>query len=386
MGQNNSTQADPMGGSISFSSSMPNDYIKMSNDGPDDYDSFAMIEKPLNLYDFGYAGIWSIQVSSFPSPQPRVGHFTCFSEEQQIAYIGYGNGKNSEEYDDLWALDLKTFKWRNIPLQGKLLHRTGSRAVLKDNLIFVFGGYYRKERQYFGELHTINVDTGVISIVQATGDPPTPRSTPILGIYNNKLFIWGGYSGSYPDNLSVLDLNTCAWTHYKTDTTGRTGIPFTQINDIIYTYGGSKSDGILKINLSNNTVREFPSFGTPPHSYVIGAEILAIDHYLFYFGGKTDETKTFLYAFDLNKNSWFIFHVKPDNKTVTLSDGEIKKGDFKLPNIHSFSLTYTKNLRSLIGFLGAPMSFSTELFIISIGEPLSVLHLSDDMSAMLKLH
>ena len=75
----------------------------------------------------------------------------------------------------------------------------------------------------------------------------------------------------------------------------------------------------MKINLSNNTVREFPSFGNPPHPYVIGAEILAVDHYLFYFGGKTDETKTYLYAFDLNKNYWFVFHVKPDNHTVTFT-------------------------------------------------------------------
>jgi len=67
-------------------------------------------------------------------------------------------------------------------------------SVVYDNSVFLFGGYSGHAR--LNDLYEFRIDLGVWFQVQ-TEAPPSGRSSLVAEVYNNSLFIFGGYNGSY---------------------------------------------------------------------------------------------------------------------------------------------------------------------------------------------
>lgn len=334
----------------------------------------------------GFCGIWSITASNSLGPCPRTGHFFCHDQANQKIYIGYGLSQNEEPLDDFWELDIKTLKWRKIPLIGdKVTPRSGAKGCLIGKRIVLFGGY--SEPNYFSDLHTIELGTGIVSMVQTNGSCPSPRSSPIIGFYNNKFFVWGGYNGEWPNELNILDLDTMTWRQIQQGISGRTSIPFVQINEILYCYGGSKSGGMLCLNMDKEELTIKECIGAPPPSQSISAGMVQVEKYLFYFGGKLANNSnkwTLMYACDIKRMWWFVFHIIPDGESVSIADGSISDtGLFMLPRIHSFGVSYIKEKRTIMAFLGYPLKDPPPLFSVYIGDAMSMIHLREDMIAVL---
>ena len=166
-----------------------------------------------NIIKSAFEGIWSILPPVSNGPCPRTGHFYVYDEYSHTAYIGYGLSAKHEPLFDLWALDTLSHKWREIKLCGaKLCGRIGSRSCLIGTHLVIFGGY--SEPNYFGDLHTIDINTGEVKLVITSGQPPSERSTPITAIYNNKFYVWGGFNGNWPNELNVLDFANMTWKQY----------------------------------------------------------------------------------------------------------------------------------------------------------------------------
>ena len=368
-----------------------------------------------------YYGIWSVHMPSKIGPCPRIGHFFVHDEEKKKVFVGFGMS-NGVLLNDIWTLDTTTKEWARFDVKNpdnfdfsppppKLepqsypgvkfaphhikiynIHndqnmiiqpKTGLVATIFKDTLIIFGGY--RKGQYVNELHVINLNTHEVRELQTTGDIPAGRSSPILKIIGMELFLWGGFNGEWPNDLSVLDLKTLKWTSYKQSVKGRTAMPSAIYHNKIISYGSSKSGGMIVIDPETKKVRVFQTTGSEPPSQVMSAGMILADDYIIYFGGKANTKFTLVYGLDIQKRWWFVFHIKPDNKTVSMKDGCLSDiGLFMVPRIHSFGVYYDSQKRQVVAFLGAPQADPAPLFIVSIGEALSFLNLRRDMLSALQ--
>ena len=207
-----------------------------------------------------------------------------------------------------------------------------------------------------------------------------------MGLYNGKIFVWGGYNGQWLNSIHILDINTMVWSTIPTNEKGRSGVPSVVVDYNLISYGGSHTDGLFTINMADPKIKIVPTTGFAPQSEVMNAGMVRANNLVFYFGGKDKNSNyTILYALDYDKKWWFIFHVKPDGESVTMLDGNVSdNGIFMLPRIHSFGVAYSKVHRTIVAFLGLPYSDPPNLFLISIGEALGFINLRNDMSDALR--
>lgn len=340
------------------------------------------------LGNFGYAGIWKICSPSGVCPPPRGGQFSVYAPQFHKLFIGYGSNTKEELFNDLWSLDLNNYVWERIPLTGDVVSpRTGTRAILVNNNIVCYGGY-RKDT-YLADLHVINPITGQVVLIETHGDAPGPRSTPVLAYNNMQLFVWGGYDGTWPTMLHILDLSTYAWRAVEPNIQGRTAIPFARVGGTkFYAYGCSKTGGFVVIDTVAETASILKSTkGDIPKSMTMSAGMVNVnDEFLFFYGGKIEKEFCNMYVYDIKNEFWFRFPMRPDDETVSFYDGTISKdGYFKLPKKYNYTFCYNENKRELLACFGYPHQEVVCLSVLYIGDALSVLHLQCDMKEMLLL-
>jgi hypothetical protein len=353
-----------------------------SGDVLDIQSDFFNVEIHRPLLKTGFAGTWSVYDSKMPCPSNRTGQFTVPCPETETMYIGYGITAENELLNDLWEFNLKDYTWRQIPLSGDVIspRAFASACVGKTHTdIFVFGGV--AGAQYFADLHSIDVVTGVVTLIQTTGDTePCPRSSPIMACHDNMLFLWGGYDGAWPALLHKLDLESLVWSATDPGFSGRNYIPFAVYQDKIYGYGCSKSGGFIVINMTEGTADIQKAEGTSPASEFVAGGMVAVGQYLIYYGGKDDEEFSLVYACDMKRMRWFNFWIIPDEETVSSADGSIdENGIFYITKMFDFSTSYSPETRKIVACLGCPNRDPPVYSIFSIGEALSILHLRDDL-------
>ena len=338
-----------------------------------------------SLLKSGFTGVWSIEMPNTLGPCARNGHFSVYSDDWHTLYIGYGLNTMDECLGDVWALDTLTNSWRQIKLFGEVMTpRTGSRCSMIGDHIVVFGGY--NDPEYYSDLHIINVASGEVKRVQTSGVEPSPRSSPIVAIFNNKLYVWGGFnSDGYPNELNVLDFADFSWHQKHQDANGRTAVPHVIIGSKLYSYGGSKAGGMVVIDFEKDLVQIKQTIGAEPPPTVMSSGMCSVEHYAFFFGGKASSNWTLMYACDVDRLWWFVFHIMPDGETVSVADGSVSEfGLFMLPRLYSFAMTYVKEKRKIVACLGYPPKDPPPLFTVSIGEALSIIHLREDMLDLLR--
>ena len=328
-----------------------------------------------------FSGIWSLEdPASESNPASRTGHFSCNSQSQpNISYVGFGVGSDGTYFSDIWMLDANQRIWTLLQLNGDAISTsTVSRATIIENILYIFGGSY--ESIFYNDLYTIDLTTGLTQAVQTTGTQPTPRTSPIMSSLGNEIILWGGYDGTCPSELYVLNTTNFEWESFPQDISGRTHVAFTTVDQIIYAYGSSKTGGLLSIDMEKKVVSLIPTTGPEPQAMITDAAMVHFDKYLMFIGGKASTASTLMYSLDLEKMRWFVFHILPDGSTVSAVDGTISDlGLFMLPRISSLGVTYIESTREIVGYLGNPMKDPSPLFILNIGEALSTLHLRSDM-------
>ena len=108
--------------------------------------------------------------------------------------------------------------------------------------------------------------------------------------------------------------------------------------------------------------------------------MVLVDKYAFFIGGKSNSKFTLIYACDLERLWWFVFHIKPDRVSANTSNGYVNEiGMFLVPSLHSFALFYSNKRREIGMTLGIPTIDPPPISTISIGEALGFLHIRDDM-------
>jgi hypothetical protein len=388
MGNGTSAPQYPVG----FQSMSADNYLQLN--GLQDNDDKDAMPLPLSNSDMvlnkrylktPFEGIWSVYHVSGPSPEPRTGFFSVYVPHRDKFYIGYGISKQNDLFNDVWCFDFSIRRWMQIPLNGETVSpRCGTRATLVGDHIACFGGY--ANHQYFGDFHIINLANGQVSRPPLTGIPPSPRSSCLVTSYNNQfLYVWAGFNGEWPTELNILNLQTKEWTQKESSVSQRTAFSYVNTSKNVYCFGGASSGALVQMDPETQTMIIVKPKNNEPSSKVMHSSMVAVENYLIVIGGKIKEEYQYIYCFNILSQKWSIFHVLPDDITVTYADGDMSENRlFKMPTCHSMGTTYRHQDRSIYGFLGEP-STDSSVFLLDIGPALSVLHMTDDMLAMLSM-
>ncbi|KAL2639255.1 hypothetical protein AAZV13_06G159000 [Glycine max] len=143
---------------------------------------------------------WKL-VSSPNSPPPRSAHQAVAWKNYVYIFGGEFTSPNQERfhhYKDFWMLDLKTNQWEQLNLKGCPSPRSGHRMVLYKHKIILFGGFYDtlREVRYYNDLFVFDLDQFKWQEIKPKPAAmwPTARSGFQLFVYQDDIFLYGGYS------------------------------------------------------------------------------------------------------------------------------------------------------------------------------------------------
>ncbi|XP_043707229.1 protein GLUTELIN PRECURSOR ACCUMULATION 3-like isoform X2 [Telopea speciosissima] len=117
--------------------------------------------------------VWQKAVTSGNPPSARDSH-TCSSWKNKIIVIG-GEDSSDCYLSDVHILDTDALVWRELSTSGHMLPpRAGHSTVILGRSLFVFGGF-ADARNLYGDIHMLDVVSGVWTKVTVAGQGPTAR-------------------------------------------------------------------------------------------------------------------------------------------------------------------------------------------------------------------
>jgi len=141
-------------------------------------------------------------------PSGRSAHVALLHED--VMYISGGwNCRFTVTFDDLFALDLRTHVWEQLPSSP---HAARAHCgFVYDNSIFLFGGC-NNENQSLSDLQRYDIGTREWRIQPVRGDVPLGRSRCRGVLYHKHFILIGGWNRQvYYDELYVLSVETMTW-------------------------------------------------------------------------------------------------------------------------------------------------------------------------------
>jgi len=206
-------------------------------------------------------------------------------------YLIFSMGWNgSAQINKTYRYNISTSTWGELSTTNTLPARYSPTSIIYNNNYYVFGG---KSSSDLNETWKLNLTTNAWSQLSTTGTAPGGRRYPNSGVYNGKLIIFGGVTGSTAYNdVWELNLTSLAWTRLH-DGTG-TAPPARYIHSVnitgdnLYIFGGINSgttyNDTWKFDLTNNTWSQLSTTGTAPSSRRSSDSII-YNNNLYIFGG-----------------------------------------------------------------------------------------------------
>ena len=176
-------------------------------------------------------GVVSFKVDWKNCPVPRGSHSANVIGDKLLVFGGYGgSGFTRKDFNDLHALDTKTWEWSVVETTGeKPQERSGHKAVTVQDKLYVMGGW--NAMLQFDDMFILDTATSTWSQPESACGPESwgpPRwnfsAVSIFAVPYWKIFIFGGNSGdledgkpqgTYLNDMQVLEClpENPSWTH-----------------------------------------------------------------------------------------------------------------------------------------------------------------------------
>lgn len=146
-----------------------------------------------DMYEFDFATKTWTEINA-GGTLPSVRSCPAWAKDDTHVYI-QGGYDGVERKADFFACDLATYTWTEMPCLGtppspRYFHS----CCLYANKMYLFGGYSGNER--LADMYAYDFETNHWSEVDCTnGDAPSGRSSLVAQVYENSLYIFGGYNG-----------------------------------------------------------------------------------------------------------------------------------------------------------------------------------------------
>lgn len=220
----------------------------------------------------------------------RTEHSSVCTQGRMLIFGGYsglGGYKN-----DIVVCDLENgFKWETIPPKGDFPSARSAHSIcLYNNKVFLFGGW--DGRTSNNNFYKFNISKGTWKKVKFTGQPPDARRSHGAVVIDDSMFIFGGYDGqrNVPPVLHRFNFTTKSWSTEEAKgqpPCGRSRTKVLHYHNTIAVFGGwDRVNHFQKwheYNLETRTWHErdvdFPGKGVGQHSAVI------YNNTVYVFGG-----------------------------------------------------------------------------------------------------
>ena len=155
---------------------------------------------------------------------------------------------------DLHEFDFTLSKWSAIQAAGRRPRsRYRATCVVHLNQMLLFGGH--DGTRHLSDTHVFDIETRVWSSLVTDGTPPIPRDSHISCVWNHSMYVFGGSSGSAMSDLHELQrpsnpTSTPKWRELKSTSVDMPGPRFCHVavvyQDSMYIFGGY--DGSERLN------------------------------------------------------------------------------------------------------------------------------------------
>jgi len=195
--------------------------------------------------------IWSVVDAVIGQPPtPRHSHSGVVYDGSMYIFAGYDGNYRS----DLHRYMFSQRKWSSVPVKGvvpKARYRTS--AVAYKNWMLVVGGH--DGAKHLNDFYQLNFDTSEWCLVEIANQapPPSSRDSHSAVISGDSMYLFGGSTGSARNDLYSFSLTTNQW-HEVRPASGQKGtIPCPRFchtcevyNNSLYVFGGY--DGQQRLN------------------------------------------------------------------------------------------------------------------------------------------
>lgn len=183
-------------------------------------------------------------------PFQRYGHSVVANGE--LIYLWGGRNDNCAD-NVLYCFDTVSRQWLPRPkVSGSIPGaRDGHSAVCINNQIYIFGGYEELTERFSNDINVLDLKTFVWKYVSVRGTPPSWRDFHSAVAFDNKMYVFGGRSDRSGYNHSqqeiycnvIMYFNTTDNTWVKPETSGKAPVGRRShssfvYNNNIYIFGG----------------------------------------------------------------------------------------------------------------------------------------------------
>ena len=180
-------------------------------------------------------------------------------------------------------------------------------SIISDGYMYVFGGF---DGSYKNDVHRLNLSTLTWSgTLTCSGTPPIARQYHTSIISDGYMYVFGGYNGSNLNDVHRLNLSTLTWSGTLT-CSGTPPIARYAHTSIIsdgymYVFGGRGSDNLNDVHRLNLSTLAWSGTltcsGTPPAVRRFHTSIIS-DGYMYVFGGFDGNYKNDVHRLNLTNN------------------------------------------------------------------------------------
>ena len=194
-------------------------------------------------------------------PFQRYGHSVV--SKGDFIYLWGGRNDNCAD-NTLYCFDTISRQWLSRPsVSGSIPGaRDGHTAVVINNQMYIFGGYEELTERFSNDIYVLDLKTFVWKYLSVRGTPPSWRDFHSAVAFNNKMFVFGGRSDRsgpnhsqqelYCNLIMFFDTTTNTWVKPETNGTppkGRRSHSSFVYNNDIYIFGGY--NGVERIHFND---------------------------------------------------------------------------------------------------------------------------------------
>eukprot|EP00986_Skeletonema_menzelii_P000229 scaffold67_cov155-Skeletonema_menzelii.AAC.3 len=179
-------------------------------------------------------------------PSRRFGYVSVVHDNKFVLFGGFDGVR---WLNDMFEFDLVTNTWKTVQASGRLPSVRSCPAWIKDgNYVYIHGGYDGVERK--ADFFACDLRTYTWSELPCKGTPPSPRYFHSCCIHGNKLYTYGGYSGSERlADMFAYDFETNHWCEVDCSQgecpSGRSSLVAQVYENSLYIFGGYNGMAVL---------------------------------------------------------------------------------------------------------------------------------------------
>eukprot|EP00898_Chlorokybus_atmophyticus_P001356 jgi/Chlat1/2220/Chrsp17S02544 len=175
-------------------------------------------------------------------PEPRLTSQAVVVGDTMWLLAGWNpnnRGGEDEFLDDVWTLDLHSYKWRRVHLQGSQMPR-----ISRFQAVAVGDKIYIHNHRSLESVCILDTSKETLQKSRVAGNVPSSRGLHNMVHVNNKLWVFGGADngGLMNNDVHYLDLDTMIWT--KPEASGnwpspRAAAGAAALHNKVFVFGGA---------------------------------------------------------------------------------------------------------------------------------------------------